>query len=158
MRLIKLTRGLEAIVDDDVYEEIMKHKWHTLKTGYAARSSGGRKNKKMVYMHRAIMKADIGISVDHINGNKLDNRRENLRLCSHSENCRNSKKPKCTATSKYKGVYWDKTKNAWAARIKKDYIGIFLGRYPTEIDAARAYNQAAITLFGVYARLNEIDI
>ena len=89
--------------------------------------------------------------VDHINSNGLDNRRENLRVCTHKENCRNSRSLK-KGTSKYKGV--SKNGYNWCARIMVDSVGLYLGQYTDQDDAALAYNKAATLYFGEYALLN----
>ncbi len=150
---IELTRGKIAIVDDEDYVMLMQYSWNCLKIGYASTSVGGRKNKKMIYMHRLIMGVTKrSESVDHINKNKLDNRKSNLRICSHKQNCGNSSKPKGKHTSKYKGVYWDKARNKWTARFSRK----FLGRFETELDAALAYNKGAIKIAGKFANINKI--
>lgn len=157
MNKIILTRGKYAKIDAEDFATLSVYSWYTLKTGYAATSVGGRKNKKMIYMHRLVMDViDRFISVDHINKNKLDNRKENLRICSHKQNCSNSSKSKNLKTSKFKGVYFDKQRGKWAAKIKVNYINIFLGRFDDEIGAAKKYNKAALEHFGDFASLNII--
>ena len=159
MKKIELTQGYQVIVDDEDYEELTKHNWHITKGKryYAARSL--RIDKKIVSvlsMHRQIMKLEYGDKrqVDHINGNGLDNRKENLRICTHSENCYNRKKTKINATSKYKGVYWDKQRKKWSTLIGKDQKSIHLGHYDNEIEAAKAYDKKALELFGEFAYIN----
>lgn len=158
MKEIQLTRGCVALVDDEDLEILSNYSWYCLRGGYAAASVGGRKNKRMIYMHRLILNlTDPKLQVDHINHNPLDNRKENLRVCSHNKNGKNLKvRTSDNKTSKYKGVYWDKSRNKWTSRIKVNYKGIFLGRFVLEQDAAVAYNQAAIKYFGDYACLNQI--
>ena len=91
--------------------------------------------------------------IDHINHNGLDNRRENLRICTNAENNRHRRKPK-NNTSGYKGVCWDKSKKKWRARIEKDNKNIHIGYYNILEEAARAYDAKAKELFGKYAQLN----
>ena len=154
---IPLTKGKFAIVDLQDSTVISHYKWHFLKTGYAATSVGGRKNKKMIYMHRLLMSVtDRHISVDHINKDKLDNRRSNLRICTHRQNCSNSSKSKNRKTSIYKGVYFDKERQLWQAKIKVNYKNVYLGRFPIETQAAKAYNNAALKYFGIFASVNEL--
>lgn len=106
-----------------------------------------------VRMHHVIMP---GISrVDHRNGNGLDNRRENLRPATNSQNSANAaKQPGCS--SRYKGVAWSKRAQSWSAQITRDRHKTHLGYFDSEPDAARAYNVAALNIWGEYARLNVI--
>lgn len=116
---------------------------------------------KTKYLHRAIMERIIGRvlaaneRVDHINGFGADNRRENLRLCSHAQNMRNQK-TRDNTSSKYKGVTFYRRDKNWQAKITKDYKTIHIGYFMNEVDAAKAYNQKAVELFGAYARTNPI--
>lgn len=105
------------------------------------------------YLHRVIMNAPPGVEVDHINGDTLDNRRCNLRLCMRRENGRNQK-PQMGRSSQYKGVSWRKQCQKWSAQIKVDGKQIHLGLFNEEVEAARAYDQAARELHGEFARLN----
>lgn len=103
-------------------------------------------------MHRLIMNTPEGMLVDHINHDCLDNRKSNLRICTHAENARN-KRP-VIGTSKYKGVYWDKTNKKWEAHIRKGKDVKYLGQFKCEKKAALAYNEKAKELFGEFAYLN----
>lgn len=149
-KTIQLTRGQFAIVDDADYSELSQYKWTAIwdRTGnrwYAARTE----KRKSVRMHQRIMG---GLWIDHINGNGLDNRRENLRFCDRKQNQWNSKKRK--GTSQYKGVNLDKKAGKWRAQIKYNNRKIWLGRHDKEEDAALAYDSAARRLFGEFARPN----
>jgi hypothetical protein len=97
--------------------------------------------------------------VDHINHNPLDNRKENLRICTRRENSRNRTKGKFIKrpSSRYKGVSFDKKLNKWIAAIGLDTM-IYIGCFTTEEDAAFAYNIKAKEIFGEFACLNEVDI
>lgn len=108
---------------------------------------------KTIYLYRHILKADEGIVVDHINGNPLDNRKSNLRLCSQAENCYNSAK-RSGAKSKYKGVSIRDEAKPFRARLHKDGKEYHLGSFETEIEAAIAYDVKAKEMFGEFARLN----
>jgi hypothetical protein len=109
------------------------------------------------YLHRLIMNAvRTSLYVDHINGNKLDNRRSNLRLCTHRDNLNNRPRNK-NNKSGYKGVYLHKVNKNWVARIQVNGKYISLGSYSDIIDAAKAYNEAAIKYFGEYAYLNKVN-
>lgn len=108
--------------------------------------------------HRILLNSPKGFEVDHINRNKLDNRRINLRLASRSENSANKAKAKGT-TSIYRGVCYRvkiNKKNPWGAYISKNKKRIELGYYPTEHDAALAYNKKSLEIYGDFAFLNEI--
>jgi hypothetical protein len=152
MKKVPLTQGEFALVDDEDYVLVSQYKWHLhkgRKTNYAR-----IKNKHIcTTMHRMVLVNPEGL-VDHINGNGLDNRKENLRVCTNAQNIRNM--VKTSGSSKYKGVTWDKRCNKWAAAIWLNYKRIHLGRYSSEIDAAKAYNEAAIRLFGDFANLNTV--
>ena len=159
MKRIPLTRGYEAIVDDADYDWLMQWKW-CYNNGYAVRHqqiSGSGKNRvqKRVYMHRAIMASNDGWQVDHINNNRLDNQRANLRQCSLAENVRrvgcNSKN-----TSGFKGVFWEAARLTWRARIRVNGLRINLGSFATRYDAAIAYNKAAIRYHGTFAYQNQV--
>lgn len=148
--------GNFAIVDDVDYEELSKFKWHYATIGYAARyAGGGRKNACYVYMHRQIMNPPDNTGIDHIDGDKLNNCRSNLRLANQSQNNQNAR-PRHSSTSRYKGVYWDEYHGRWSACIHTNNRKIYLGRYITQKEAALAYNAAAIEYFGEYACLNNI--
>lgn len=110
-----------------------------------------------IYMHRLIAGAGTGEDVDHANGNGLDNRKNNLRIATESQNLANAGKRYVRGkpgTSKYKGVCWDKSRNAWAASITVNQRAKHLGRYSNEEEAARAYDRAALAAWGEFARLN----
>jgi hypothetical protein len=106
-------------------------------------------------MHRILINCPKDKIVDHINRNTLDNRKENLRIVNKSQNAMNSKKQK-NNSSGYRGIYHDKKDNSYDSFINKDGKRFYLGRYKNIIEAAKAYNEAAIKLHGKYAKLNEI--
>ena len=117
-------------------------------------------NSKNNYLHRLIMSRVLNKpltrneKVDHINGNGLDNRRENLRVCTHAQNMRNQDRT-INATSKYKGVSF--YKGWWHARLTYNYKSVYIGRFDNEYDAMLAYNEKAKELFGEYAKLNLLE-
>jgi AP2 domain. len=120
---------------------------------YARRTSYVNGNKVEVKMHRLVTNAPEDKQVDHKNGNKLDNRKENLRLCTNTENQQNRQSVR--GSSKFKGVDWNKRAGKWRARVEDGDKSIFLGHFIEETDAAEAYNKAATELFGEFAYLNE---
>lgn len=158
LKIIPLTRGASTIVDAENFDELIKYKWHLSTEGYAVRRiSTGKKSPRQtnVPMHRQIMSAITGQMIDHKNGDKLDNRKDNLRFCTRGENARNCRKWRKSSTSGYKGVHLTKN-SGWAAKIYLDSKRIFLGYYKTQEEAALAYNKAAILYHGEFAKLNEI--
>lgn len=155
---IQLTKNQKVLVDKNLYEDLNKNKWYTMNCSgkyYAARTIKIDGKKKTILMHRYIMNAPKNKVVDHINGNTLDNRIENLRICSHKENIRNSKKCK-NNTSGYTGVFFYKRTKRWQSCIGVNNKIINLGYYDTKEEAALAYNEAAIKYFGEFAKLNEV--
>jgi len=152
IRKIKLTKGKHVLVDETDYEELSKRKWYCSYSKYATRNSYNKEGKKFSsYMHREILGLKYGDKrqVDHINHNTLDNRRENLRLCSNQQNQFN-RKVKKGCTSKYKGVGWRKDKNKWTAQITVGGKNRNLGYFNDEKLAANTYACAAILNYGPF--------
>jgi len=143
MKKIKLTRGKYALVDNQDYDWLNQWKWHSLSNDYAARNT----KNGYIRMHRLIMDAKEGIFVDHINRNKLDNRRKNLRFCNKSENAINSKKRIDGITSKYKGVSWNAERNKWRSVIFVNGKQVHLGRFESEYRAYLEYRKAVRLYF-----------
>jgi hypothetical protein len=156
IELIPLTRGKYAIVDKADYATLSQHNWFAVphkNTFYAKRNIRIYGRKTMRYMHREILNGEM---IDHINRNGLDNRKFNLRACSNRQNQQN-RKPRQGSTSRYKGVNLDTVNNKWKARICLNGKQIHLGRFDSEIAAARAYDLMAKELFGQFARLNFVE-
>lgn len=154
------TRGnFEVFFDEEDRDIIDSYTWR-IKTkkrsqnNYVACNIWIDEKRTVRYLHQLIL-PNVKF-VDHINRNSLDNRRCNLREVSRIENYRNAKKRSKKSTSKFKGVYWHKMVKRWYANICIDYKSIYLGCFLLEIDAAKAYNEAAIKYFGEFAVLNII--
>lgn len=156
-REIQLTRGQVAKVDCEDFERINQWKWHVADNFYAKRREFvGGKPVAWKRMHREVIGAQPGQVVDHINGDRLDNRRANLRICTQQQNLFNSKKHK-DCTSRFKGVFWSRQAQKWQTRIRAEGKSKHLGYSLNEVDAAILYNQAAARYFGEFARLNEVS-
>lgn len=154
MRELPLSKGLVALVDEADYAWASQWKWFAKGPEgrvYAARCERGvdRLKRRTIRLHRELMQPPAELDVDHINGNGLDNRRENLRVCTTAENCRNR-----VGLGGYKGVRLFRKSGKWGARIVVDYRHIHLGCFATPEEAARAYDDAALKLHGPFARLN----
>jgi hypothetical protein len=147
MKQIPLSQGKFALVDDEDYDYLMQWKWNFNAQGYAVRG---------VRMHRIINSTPENMIVDHINGDKLDNRKENLRNCTNAQNACNKRKITLNHSSIYRGVSWHKLSKKWTAQIQISRKRVHIGRYDTEIEAAMAYNDFAVHYHGEYATLNVI--
>ena len=154
MKKIKLTQGKFALVDNEDFEWLNQWKWY-FRNGYAVRGiwNNDKKNMDTIRMHRIIIRAPENSQVDHVDGNKLDNRRVNLRLCSPLQNKRNQKLYK-NNKSGFKGVslHVDNPYKRWVAQIRVEgkllHLGYFLDKYL----ASQTYQKAARKYFGVFMR------
>ena len=154
MKEIQLTQGKVALVNDEDFEKLNQFKWHLAKyrkSSYAIRNITVNGKQKKIPMHCAVMN---GKGIDHIDHNGLNNQRSNLRFCTKSENAMNNQKQK-NCTSIYKGVYFFKRDKKWMAHIELNGKQTYLGTFSSEVDAALAYNEKAIELFGEFANLNK---
>lgn len=134
MKYIQLTKGKQAIVDDEDFEYLSQWKWHYSEPGYALHWD----KRKKVYMHRLVNKTSIGLQTDHINKNKLDNRKFNLRSVTHQGNSINRPLIKSNRSG-YTGVSWDKSVKKWASYIYRNYKKRHLGYFINKEDAVIAY-------------------
>lgn len=157
---VPLTFNQVALVDEEDLPLIHDYRWRAAKTShcrfYYAVAEGtvrGGTARKTIYMHRLILGARPGQFVDHINGNTLDNRRSNLRFATSAENAMNRGLNRTNRTG-YKGVSFHRRDQVWEAWIRKNGKGRYLGRFSNPEDAARAYDMAALQMFGEFARLN----
>lgn len=153
MKLLTLTQGKFAQVDDEDYEWLSQWKWY-YSGEYAVRNSSKLLGKrKILYMHREIMQAAVGVEIDHADMDTLNNQRHNLRVSTHAQNQENGRIYK-TNTSGYKGVSWHKRDKVWSAAISVDNRQVFLGNFVNKEDAVKAYNAAALKFHGEFARIN----
>lgn len=154
MKEIELTHGAITFVDDADFEELSRHKWHLCcgVNGYAARNSYNDDGVRYTeLMHRMIMKAEPKQDVDHIDGNRLNNQKNNLRACTRSQNQAN-RQHYPHSISGFWGVY--KHYGGWVAAIKVNYNLIYLGLFHSPEEAAHVRDEAAIKYFGEFATLN----
>lgn len=138
----------EFYFDKDNFDKIKNYAWRENKNGYIVTSN----YSSVVYLHRLIMQDFItndDEEIDHINHNKNDNRRENLRICTHQQNNCNKKLPKHN-TSGIRGVHWDKRYNKWRARISVNGKDIYLGLFDNIKDAEKIRKQAEIKYYKEY--------
>ena len=162
MKRIPLTKGQFALVDDQDYQWLNQWRWRyhkstNGKTGYAFRNERiGPGKRRHVSMHRLIMGAGEKQEVDHVDTNGINNQRSNLRVCTRTQN-RSNLSAYRTNTSGFKGVSWDKGARKWAARIAAKGRRIHLGLFTNKIEAAHAYNQAALRYHGEFAHLNNVQ-
>ena len=150
---IPLTRGEFALIDEQDYDLISQHRWYAVKTPHSYYAATSFKHTHKIYMHRIILNPPTGLMVDHVNKNGLDNRRCNIRICTRSQNGIN-RESKHGSLSKFKGVTWNYRDGLWYATIKKNQVTHRLGAFKNEIDAAIAYDIAALELYGDFAVLN----
>lgn len=137
MKIIPLTKGKHAMVDDRDHKRLSKHKWSACFSGwgyYAVRMEAGRR----IYMHREIMKTPKGKETDHLNGDGLDNRRKNLRVCTRSENGSNRPYLASNNTSGSTGVTFYRRTGKWMAQMKRGKRNICLGYFDKKADAIKA--------------------
>jgi hypothetical protein len=148
-RVIPLSDGSYAYVDAADYEWLSQWAWSVVGGGYATRNNNG----KTVLMHRQIMRPPRGKFVDHKDGNRANNCRSNLRVCTRKENMRNLRKQNGTV-SRFKGVTYCKRTDKWFARCWYKGGDHYLGSFDDEVEAARAYDRRAVEMLGEFARLN----
>lgn len=160
MAEIALSNGLMVLVDEDDHDRLAAYAWHAMRNPvgcvYAFRqvrwTEDGVRRIQTLYMHREVLGiTDRRVEVDHIDGQTLDNRRANLRTCTHGQNQRNYRRRKGGFSSQFKGVTWDKSRSLWVVKIKVNRKNVHLGRFADEVSAAKAYNAAALRLHGDFA-------
>lgn len=143
-----LSNNGTCLIDSIDFISVSKFKWRSHKINGKVYVTNGK-----TYLHRFLENPGKGMEVDHINGNGLDNRRINLRVCRHMNNQMNRMKHS-VSSSKFKGVTWNKADKIWYAKIYPNGRDIYLGSFRDERRAAKAYDKAAVIYYGEYARTN----
>lgn len=160
MKEIPLSKGKVALVDDDVYDELVKHEWRARKMcgdhWYATRSRYESGKTYMIYMHREIMHTPKGMDTDHIDGQTLHNCRANLRICTRTQNLQNRKNDRRNTTGYRCVTFTPGAKLPYRATITIKRKQHTIGTFATAEEAAKAYNEVAFKLHGEYARLNKL--
>jgi len=149
MREIELTQGQTAIVDDEDYEALNVRSWC-----YHDKYAYSKIDGKVIAMHRHLLDAPKGMDVDHANGDTLDNRRCNIRVCTRSQNMQNFDGFKNRRKSRFKGLQYKKRDKLWEPVITVNGKRIYCGASKDEEQAARNYDRAAIKHFGEFAKTN----
>lgn len=151
--LVQFATGGTALVDADDLPRVLTLRWYGRRNaGRTATYGFAKRGTKTIYLHRFILDAPVGVQVDHVNMDGLDNRRANLRLATAGQN--HSNRVKRPGTSPFKGVWWSPYRNRWEAGITADGRRFKLGRFANELEAARAYDDAARLMHGAFARVN----
>jgi hypothetical protein len=145
---VPLGHGQFAIVDDEDYDKVVQYKWHIMANKAGSHMYAATKLR----MHRLVIDAPPGIMVDHINGDTLDNRKSNLRLCTNSQNQQNT--PSRGGSSRYKGVSLQKKSGKWIATFQYDGQRHYCGMWDSEEDAARAVDKKRGEVCGDFASKN----
>lgn len=153
-------KSVFTLVDIEDYDRVSRSRWSPVRRGggdavYAKATSTRFLASHHQLLHAYILRIQPGQRVDHISGDTLDNRKQNLRVATAAENAQNSKRPTFPGkTSRFKGVCWDKHAGRWRARIIADGAAEHLGLFEAEDEAALAYDEASLRLHGEFARTN----
>lgn len=154
MKQIVLLNGGHTTVNDEDYEAVSQYRWRRNRLGYVCAYVKGPGKPARLSLHRLILKAEHGQEVDHVDGDKLNNQRSNLRFCTRQENMRNLRRVRGLAD--YKGISQVRS-GSWVAQIRVEGVPTYLGTFRTAQAAARAYDAAARFHFGAFAATNFPD-
>ena len=156
---IKLKKGHTIIVDDCDFDLVSRYTWNLseryIRRSTSVKTESGKWKAKIITLHCEIMQPPKGFCVDHINGDIFDNRRCNLRICTHGQNMQNQKIPK-NNKSGFKGVSWNSKTQKWAMQFIINKKRLKYKLFDSPLDAAKAYNDMAKAHYGEFARINEV--
>lgn len=152
--VVPVTQGFSAYIDEQDAELVLASSWSVVRTKYNVYAKAKRAGR-YVLMHRLIMGEPVGLDVDHLNHNGLDNRRQNLRVGTRSQNNANGR-PRKDGRSRFKGVSWHAHASRWQVHISKDGVRKNLGLFKDELEAARVYDLAALEVHAEFALTNEM--
>lgn len=156
MKTIKLTQGKVALVDNADFEVLSKFKWYALKVGrrfYAARNIRKPDGTRTIQLLHQFLLPGVP-QIDHQDGNGLNDQMHNIRPATHQQNARGFQQKRLGASSKFRGVTWDRKQLKWLAYIKADGKVINLGRFADEANAGRARDIATLKYYGPDAHFN----
>lgn len=156
MKSIALRGGKYALLDDEDFDKLKQYKWHLNVHGYCFRFVWIDGRRVSILMHREILGLKVGemVMVDHVNSNRCDNRKENIRVCSRSQNAGNQRLSS-NNTSGIKGVSWDKKSKKWRASIRFGNKNYHLGFFANKEDAGKAYEKEAVKRHGEFANFGD---
>jgi hypothetical protein len=157
MKLIPLTNGKFAKIDDVDFDKVIKYKWRVVGgNGKLYAATGHDRDGNLTLMHNFLKPHNEELEIDHKDGDGFNNQHDNFRIGTHQQNCFNRKINKNNTTG-YKGVYLNTKTGNWYAHIMVNGKTIHLGTFSCPHKAALAYNKAAIKYFGEFANLNAIE-
>jgi hypothetical protein len=163
MKRIPLTQNQFALVDDDLFKMLSQYSWYALKreqTYYAVHAYGTNQTRRsVIYMHQMVYQLrgkPVSITIDHWDGNGLNNQTSNLRPATRRQQQFNKRKRRRPASSRYIGVNWDKQTEQWLVRVSIQERARNLGRYDDEFSAAWVRDYYARKYYGVFVRTNNL--
>ena len=154
---ISLSQNLKALIDEEDYPLVSKYIWHAYKSKNTWGAATHPSRNKSISLHRLIMSCPKGMCVDHINGNGLDNRRENLRICTIAENNRNRVRMQKNNISGFRGVFWEKSCKKWRSQISINNKNVHLGIFKNIEDAYNKYCEASKRYYGEFSPIGGVS-
>lgn len=157
MKIIPLTKGQSALIDDQDYDLVKGYNWRVLvntRNLYAITNGWINGKRTAILMHRLLNGFPHKMCVDHKDGNGLNNTRANMRVCTYSQNLGNRQRANKNKTSQFKGVSWNSEHKVWIASIQCNKKQMNLGKFPSEVEAAKSYDAMALKHFKEFSYTN----